>query len=66
MGASIYKDLLRRVAEAVTFDELRALRRFVRRRLEGDDRLRDFEEAVERKAMAMIVESDSAGKERRN
>ncbi len=65
MGASIYKDLLRRVAEAVTFDELRALRRFVRRRLEGDDRLRDFEEAVERKAMAMIAESDSAGKERR-
>ena len=66
MGASVYKDLLRRVEEAVTFDELRALRRFVRKRLEGDARLADFEESVERKAMAMIAESEAAAQDRRN
>ena len=60
MGASIYRDLLRRVEDAVTLDELRALRRFTRRRLEGDPRLADFEEAVERRAMRMISESESA------
>ena len=65
MGASIFRDLLRRVDQAVTFDELRALRRFARRRMEGDDRLADFEEAVERKAMAMIAESEAAGRARR-
>ena len=65
MGASIYRDLLRRVDDAVTFDELRALRRFCRRRLEGDDRLVDFEEAVERRAMRMISESEAAVRQSR-
>lgn len=65
MGASIFRDLLRRVERAVTFDELRALRRFTRRRLEGDERLAVFEEAVERKAMAMITESEAATTTRR-
>ena len=64
MGGSVYRDLLRRVDEAVTFDELRALRRFVRRRLENDDRLAEFEEIIERRAMAMISESELAGKSR--
>ena len=65
MGASVFRDLLRRVDEAVTFDELRAIRRFVRRRLQDDDRLASFDEAIERRAMAMIAESDAAGKARR-
>ena len=65
MGASVFRDLLRRVDEAVTFDELRALRRFVRRRLQDDDRLASFDEAIERRAMAMIAESEAAGKTRR-
>ena len=63
MGAFlVFRDLLRRVDEAVTFDEFRALRRFVRRRLEDDDRLASFDEAVEQHAMAMIAESEAAGK----
>ena len=65
MGASVFRDLLRRVDDAVTIDELRALRRFVRRRLEDDDRLASFDEAIERRAMAMIAESEAAGKTRR-
>ena len=60
MGASIYRDMLRRVDDAVTFDELRALRRFCRSRLAGDDRLAQLEEAIERRAMAMIAESERA------
>ena len=64
MGASVFRDLLRRVDAAVTIDELRALRRFVRRRLEHDDRLASFEEAVERRAMAMIAESEAASRGR--
>ena len=65
MGASVFRDLLRRVDDAVTFDELRALRRFVRHRLQDDDRLASFDEAIERRAMAMIAESEAAGKTRR-
>ena len=65
MGTSIFRDMLRRVDQAVTFDELRALRRFCRRRLEGDYRLAELEEAVERKAMAMIAESEAAARSRR-
>lgn len=60
MGASIFRHMLRRVDQAVTFDELRALRRFCRRRLEGDDRLAELEEAIERKAMTMIAEAEAA------
>jgi hypothetical protein len=60
VGASIYEDLLRRVDDAVTFDELRALRRFCRSRLAGDDRLPQLEEAIERRAMTMIADSESA------
>jgi hypothetical protein len=63
MGGSIYRDLLRRVDNAVTLNELRALRRFCRRRLEGDERLPELEEAVERKAMKMIAESEAAVRE---
>ena len=62
MGSSVFNDLLRRVDDAVTFDELRALRRFCRGRLDGDDRLKDLEGAIERKAMAMITESESAAR----
>ncbi|HEX6051963.1 MAG TPA: hypothetical protein VFZ21_21990 [Gemmatimonadaceae bacterium] len=58
IGATIYGDLLRRVEHAVTFDELRALRRFARRRMEGDDRLPKLEEAIEQRAMAMIAASE--------
>jgi hypothetical protein len=46
------------VEHAVTFDELRALRRFARRRMEGDDRLPKLEEAIEQRAMAMIAASE--------
>ena len=65
MGGSVYRDLLRRVDEAVTFDELRALRRFCRRRLENDDRLAELEEIIERRAMVMIEESELAAKSRK-
>ncbi len=63
MGATVYRDLLRRVDDAVTFDELRALRRFARRRLESDDRLTKFEEAIEQRAMAMIAAAELASRE---
>jgi len=59
MGASIFRDMLRRVENAVSFDELRALRRFCRRRLEDDERLAALDEAIERRAMTMIAESES-------
>ena len=63
MGGSVYRDLLRRVDAAVTINELRALRRFGRRRLENDDRLAMLDEAIERRAMAMIAEAEAAAKE---
>ena len=66
MGGSVYRDLLRRVETAVTFDELRALRRFCRRRLENDDRLPDLEEIIERRAMKMIEESEVAVQSRKS
>ena len=62
MGASVFRDLLRRVDTAVTLDELRALRRFSRRRLENDERLATLDEAIERKAMSMIAEAEAAGR----
>ena len=65
MGPSIYRDMLRRVENAVTFDELRALRRFARIRLLNDDRLAELDEAIERRAMAMITESETAGQSAR-
>ena len=63
MGGSVYRDMLRRVDQAVTFNELRALRRFSKRRLEGDDRLAQLDELIEQKAMAMIAEADAALKQ---
>ena len=65
MGGSVFRDLLRRVEAAVTFDELRALRRFARRRLESDERLSELEEVIERRAMAMIAESEEAARSNR-
>jgi len=65
IGGSIYRDLIRRVETAVTFDELRALRRFCRRRLENDDRLAELEEIIERRAMFMIAESEAAARSRK-
>ena len=62
MSGSIYRDMIRRVDQAVTFDELRALRRFSKRRLEGDDRLAQLDELIEQKAMAMIAESEAAAR----
>lgn len=64
MGPSIFRDMLRRVDQAVTFDELRAIRRFSRIRLEHDDRLAELDEAIERRAMSMIAESEDAGRSR--
>ena len=61
-GESVYLDLLRRVEAAVTLSELRALRAFVRGRLERDDRLPSFDEAVERRAREMIAESEAAAR----
>ena len=58
----MFRDLLRRVDAAVTINELRALRRFCRRRLEDDDRLATIDEAIERRAMAMIAEAEAAAK----
>jgi len=60
MGGSVFRVLLRRVDAAVTLNELRALRRFCRRRLENDDRLATLDEAIERRAMAMIAEAEAA------
>ena len=57
--------MVRRVDQAVTFDELRALRRFSKRRLEGDERLAQLNELIEQKAMAMIAEADDAMKQAR-
>jgi len=65
MGASIFRDMLRRVDRSVSFDELRALRRFSHRRLENDERLMELDEAIERRAMAMIAEAESAARDRR-
>lgn len=65
MGASIFRDMLRRVDQSMSFDELRALRRFSHRRLEDDERLAELDQAIERRAMTMIAESERAGRERR-
>ena len=62
MAPSIYRHMLERVESAVTFDELRALRRFCRIRLVDDGRLSELDEAIERKAMRMIAEADAAGR----
>ena len=62
MGPSIYRDILRRVDSAMSFDELRAIRRFSRIRLEHDDRLAELDEAVERRAMTLIREAEQAGR----
>ena len=62
MAPSIYRHMLERVESAVTLDELRALRRFCRIRLENDDRLAELDEAIERKAMSMIAESEAAAR----
>ena len=48
MAPSIYRHMLERVESAVTLDELRALRRFCRIRLENDDRLAELDQAIER------------------
>ena len=61
MGPSIYRDLLRRVDAAMSFDELRAIRRFSRIRLQDDDRLAELDEALERRAMTLIAEAEQAG-----
>lgn len=65
MSPSVYRHMLDRVEAAVTFDELRALRRFCRIRLQQDDRLAELDEAIERKAMRMIAESEEAGRSAR-
>ena len=65
MSPSVYRHMLSRVESAVTFDELRALRRFCRIRLQQDDRLAELDEAIERKAMRMIAESEEAGRSAR-
>ena len=62
MAPSIYRHMLERVESAVTLDELRALRRFCRIRLESDDRLAELDEAIERKAMRMIAKSEAASR----
>jgi len=62
MAPSIYRHMLERVESVVTLDELRALRRFCRIRLENDDRLAELDEAIERKAMRMIAESEAASR----
>jgi hypothetical protein len=65
MAPSIYRHMLERVESAVTLDDLRALRRFCRIRLENDGRLAELDEAIERKAMRMIAEADAAARARR-
>ena len=65
MAPSVYRHMLRRVESAVTIDELRALRRFCRIRLENDDRLAELDEAIERKAMRIIADSEAAGRSSR-
>lgn len=59
----MFRDMLRRVERAVTFDELRALRRFARRRLQGDERLAELDEAIEQRAMRMIADAEQANLE---
>ena len=63
MGGSVYHDLLRRVERAMSFDELRALRRFAGRRLEQDDRLPKLNEAIEQRAMELISTAELAGRD---
>jgi len=65
MAPSIYRHMLERVESAVTLDDLRALRRFCRIRLENDGRLAELDEAIERKAMRMIAEAEAAARARR-
>ena len=60
MGGTVYRDLIRRVDHAMSFDELRALRRFARRRLADDDRLSKLDEAIEQRAMSMITTAELA------
>ena len=65
MAPSIYRHMLERVENAVTFDELRAIRRFCRIRLEHEDRLAELDELIERKAMRMIGEAEAAARSSR-
>lgn len=57
--------MIRRAERAVTFDELRALRRFARRRLQGDERLAQLDEAIEQRAMALIANAEQAARDTR-
>jgi tRNA-dihydrouridine synthase len=66
MGGSVFRDLLRRVDAAVTINELRALRGFCRRRLESDERLPTLDEAIERRAMAMVADAAAAASAAKN
>ena len=65
MAPSIYRHMLERVENAVTLDELRALRRFCRIRLENDGRLAELDEAIEQRAMRLIAEAEAAGRSAR-
>lgn len=65
MAPSIYRHMLERVENAVTFDDLRAIRRFCRIRLENDGRLAELDEAIEQKAMRMIGEAEEAARSSR-
>jgi hypothetical protein len=65
MAPSIYRHMLERVENAVTFDDLRAIRRFCRIRLENDGRLAELDEAIEKKAMRMIGEAEEAARSSR-
>ena len=65
MGATVFRDMLRRVDTAVTIQELQALRRFSQRRLENDERFATLDEAIEKRAMAMIAEAEAGAKEQR-
>jgi len=65
MAPSIYRHMLERVENAATLDDLRALRRFCRIRLENDGRLAELDEAIEQRAMRMIAEAEAAGRSAR-
>ena len=65
MAPSVYRHMLERVENAVTFDDLRAIRRFCRIRLENDGRLAELDEAIEKKAMRMIGEAEEAARSSR-
>ena len=65
MAPSIYRHMLERVENAVTFDDLRAIHRFCRIRLENDGRLAELDEAIEKKAMRMIGEAEEAARSSR-